>query len=35
MSIDNLPTEMPLESSKYFSSSLFPFVVELVRFINR
>jgi alpha-aminoadipic semialdehyde synthase len=31
MSIDNLPTEMPLEASDYFSTALFPFVVEMVR----
>ena len=32
MSIDNLPTEMPLEASEYFGASLFPFVAELVSF---
>ena len=31
MSIDNLPTEMPLEASEYFGSSLYPFIVELVK----
>ncbi|KAI9193475.1 Saccharopine dehydrogenase-domain-containing protein [Polychytrium aggregatum] len=30
MSIDNLPTEMPLEASAYFSDSLLPFVKELI-----
>ncbi|KAJ3196917.1 hypothetical protein HK101_007282 [Irineochytrium annulatum] len=31
MSIDNLPTELPLESSEYFGDALFPFVMELVK----
>ena len=31
MSIDNLPTEMPLEASEYFSEALIPFVTELVK----
>ncbi|KAI9351101.1 Saccharopine dehydrogenase-domain-containing protein [Zopfochytrium polystomum] len=31
MSIDNLPTEMPLEASEYFGDALFPFVVQLAR----
>lgn len=31
MSIDNLPSEMPLEASEYFSESLYPFVVELLK----
>ncbi|TPX35462.1 hypothetical protein SmJEL517_g02078 [Synchytrium microbalum] len=31
MSVDILPTEMPLESSEHFSNSLFPYVKELVR----
>jgi alpha-aminoadipic semialdehyde synthase len=31
MSIDNLPSEMPLEASEYFSESLYPFVSELVK----
>ena len=31
MSIDNLPSEMPLEASEYFSASLYPFVSELVK----
>lgn len=31
MSIDNLPTEMPLEASEYFSSSLFPVLSEIAR----
>ncbi|OAJ37405.1 saccharopine dehydrogenase [Batrachochytrium dendrobatidis JEL423] len=31
MSIDNLPTELPLESSEYFSKSLIPFVSELAK----
>ncbi|KAJ1567536.1 hypothetical protein HK096_009538, partial [Nowakowskiella sp. JEL0078] len=31
MSIDNLPTEMPLEASEYFSSALFPFIKELIK----
>ncbi|TPX57572.1 hypothetical protein PhCBS80983_g03736 [Powellomyces hirtus] len=30
MSIDNLPTELPLEASEYFSNALFPFVNQLV-----
>ncbi|KAJ3121942.1 hypothetical protein HK098_003261 [Nowakowskiella sp. JEL0407] len=30
MSIDNLPTEMPLEASEHFSASLFPFIKELI-----
>ncbi|KAI8803017.1 Saccharopine dehydrogenase-domain-containing protein [Cladochytrium replicatum] len=30
MSIDNLPTEMPLEASEYFSNALFPFVREMI-----
>ncbi|KAI8872471.1 hypothetical protein GQ42DRAFT_174340 [Ramicandelaber brevisporus] len=30
MSIDNLPTELPLESSQHFSSSLRPFIKEIV-----
>jgi alpha-aminoadipic semialdehyde synthase len=30
MSIDNLPSEMPLEASDYFSESLFPFVAHMV-----
>ena len=30
MSIDNLPSEMPLEASDYFSESLFPFVAQMV-----
>ncbi|KAJ3217080.1 hypothetical protein HDU67_008549 [Dinochytrium kinnereticum] len=31
MSIDNLPTEMPLEASEYFGDALFPFMMELVK----
>ena len=31
MSIDNLPTEMPLEASEYFGASLYPFIVELAK----
>nr|KAJ3417907.1 hypothetical protein HK105_000609 [Polyrhizophydium stewartii] len=31
MSIDNLPTEMPLEASEYFSEALSPFVTELAK----
>ncbi|KAI8847219.1 Saccharopine dehydrogenase-domain-containing protein [Chytridium lagenaria] len=31
MSIDNLPTEMPLEASEYFGDALFPFIMELVK----
>ncbi|KAJ3014576.1 hypothetical protein HKX48_005081 [Thoreauomyces humboldtii] len=30
MSIDNLPTELPLEASEYFSNALYPFVNQLV-----
>ncbi|KAI9093121.1 Saccharopine dehydrogenase-domain-containing protein [Phlyctochytrium arcticum] len=30
MSIDNLPTELPLEASEYFSNALFPYVSQLV-----
>jgi alpha-aminoadipic semialdehyde synthase len=30
MSIDNLPTEMPLEASEYFGDALFPFITHLV-----
>ena len=31
MSIDNLPTEMPLEASQYFSDALFPIVFEMTK----
>ncbi|KAI8906263.1 Saccharopine dehydrogenase-domain-containing protein [Gorgonomyces haynaldii] len=31
MSIDNLPTEMPLEASEYFSEALLPFVTEMAK----
>ncbi|KAJ3391277.1 hypothetical protein HDU92_009137 [Lobulomyces angularis] len=31
MSIDNLPTEMPIESSEYFSGAFCPFIVQLVK----
>ncbi|KAI8900382.1 Saccharopine dehydrogenase-domain-containing protein [Globomyces pollinis-pini] len=31
MSIDNLPTEMPLEASEFFSESLYPVVAEMVK----
>ncbi|TPX69014.1 hypothetical protein SpCBS45565_g02736 [Spizellomyces sp. 'palustris'] len=31
MSIDNLPTELPLEASEYFSNALFPFINQLVQ----
>jgi alpha-aminoadipic semialdehyde synthase len=31
MSIDNLPAEMPLEASEYFSHSLFPHIVQLTK----
>ncbi|KAJ3085286.1 hypothetical protein HK102_000142 [Quaeritorhiza haematococci] len=31
MSIDNLPTEMPLEASEYFSGALYPFLVQAVK----
>ena len=31
MSIDNLPAEMPLEASEYFSHSLFPHIVQLIK----
>lgn len=31
MSIDNLPTEMPLEASQYFSDALFPIISDLSR----
>ncbi len=34
MSIDNLPSEMPLEASEYFGESLFPFVVHMVTMIS-
>lgn len=30
-SVDNLPAELPLEASAHFSSSLFPYVTELVK----
>ena len=30
MSIDKLPTELPIDSSQHFSSSLFPYIIELV-----
>lgn len=30
MSIDNLPTEMPLEASEFFSEALYPVVVQMV-----
>ena len=30
MSIDNLPTEMPLEASNFFSNSLYPIVAKIV-----
>ncbi|KAJ3340193.1 hypothetical protein HDU93_007283 [Gonapodya sp. JEL0774] len=30
MSIDNLPTELPLEASEYFSQALSPFVREMI-----
>ena len=29
MSIDNLPTELPLEASHYFSDHLFPHLMDL------
>ena len=31
MSIDNLPTQLPKESSDYFGKALYPFVMELVK----
>jgi alpha-aminoadipic semialdehyde synthase len=31
ISIDNLPTEMPLEASEYFSDALFPIISEMAR----
>lgn len=31
MSIDNLPTEMPLEASEYFSDALIPIISEMAR----
>jgi alpha-aminoadipic semialdehyde synthase len=31
MSIDNLPTEMPLEASEFFSEALYPVVVEMAK----
>ncbi|KAJ3330264.1 hypothetical protein HDU76_006052, partial [Blyttiomyces sp. JEL0837] len=31
MSIDNLPTEMPLEASEYFGDALYPFIVQAVK----
>ncbi|KAH6597557.1 hypothetical protein BASA61_003126 [Batrachochytrium salamandrivorans] len=31
MSIDNLPTELPLEASEYFSTALVPFISELAK----
>ncbi|KAF9282943.1 hypothetical protein BGZ68_005645 [Mortierella alpina] len=31
MSVDILPSELPLESSQHFSDSLYPFVKELIR----
>ncbi|KXS21364.1 hypothetical protein M427DRAFT_119187 [Gonapodya prolifera JEL478] len=31
MSIDNLPTELPLEASEYFSKALSPFVREMLK----
>ena len=31
MSIDNLPTEMPLEASEFFSESLYPVVTQLAK----
>lgn len=31
LSVDNLPTEFPLEASNHFSESLLPFVKELVK----
>lgn len=31
MSIDNLPTELPYEASKYFSEALYPWVKEIVK----
>ncbi|KAJ3295229.1 hypothetical protein HK104_002890 [Borealophlyctis nickersoniae] len=31
MSIDNLPTELPLEASEYFSNALTPYVTQLVK----
>ncbi|KAJ3042649.1 hypothetical protein HDV00_006928 [Rhizophlyctis rosea] len=31
MSIDNLPTELPLEASEYFSTALIPHVTQLVK----
>jgi hypothetical protein len=30
MSIDNLPTEMPLEASEFFSEALYPIVAKMV-----
>lgn len=30
MSVDILPSELPLESSQHFSDSLYPFIKELV-----
>ncbi|KAJ3338033.1 hypothetical protein HDU91_001330 [Kappamyces sp. JEL0680] len=31
MSIDNLPTEMPLEASEFFSEALYPVVAQMVK----
>ena len=31
MSIDNLPTEMPLEASEFFSEALYPVVSQMVK----
>jgi len=31
MSVDILPSELPMESSQHFSDSLYPFIKELVR----
>jgi alpha-aminoadipic semialdehyde synthase len=31
MSIDNLPTEMPLEASEFFSEALYPVIAEMVK----
>ena len=31
MSIDNLPTEMPLEASEFFSEALYPVVTQMAK----
>lgn len=31
MSIDNLPTEMPLEASEFFGEALYPIVAQMAK----